>query len=213
MPFTLRTRRERAHLNLSSPRLLAKAHGHGVPGYPEEVGQRHRFPLQQRDMNHDESQQTTGIWGEEGGKTSRVHSIVMVLRHAHITFGNVNQVLDINKVQVSLHVWTRPKKSIWDQIMYTHRQMSEVCPCVCTVCVSIWLHLPDKPQNHFSWLWPALRWTFLLQRSFEGFHKSAGSGLWFRRTLLKDDLADSSSSKWQSIFLLLFFLLLRYPDV
>jgi len=61
MPFTLRTRRERAHLNLSSPRLLAKAHGHGVPGYPEEVGQRHRFPLQQRDMNHDESQQTTGI--------------------------------------------------------------------------------------------------------------------------------------------------------
>lgn len=36
------------HLHLSSSGLLVKAHGHGVAGYPEEVSQRHRFPLQQR---------------------------------------------------------------------------------------------------------------------------------------------------------------------
>lgn len=33
------------HLHLGSSGLLVKAHGHGVAGYPEEVRQRHRFPL------------------------------------------------------------------------------------------------------------------------------------------------------------------------
>lgn len=35
----------RTHLDLGSAGLLVKAHGHGVAGYPEEVCQRHRFPL------------------------------------------------------------------------------------------------------------------------------------------------------------------------
>lgn len=40
------------HLHLGSSGLLVKAHGHGVAGYPEEVCQGHRFPLQtQRTLN------------------------------------------------------------------------------------------------------------------------------------------------------------------
>lgn len=35
----------RTHLHLGGSGLLVKAHGHGVAGYPEEVCQRHRFPL------------------------------------------------------------------------------------------------------------------------------------------------------------------------
>lgn len=52
--FTLK--REHAHLDLSCSWLLVKAHGHGVPGYPEEVSQRHRFTLQEKHTRHHESE-------------------------------------------------------------------------------------------------------------------------------------------------------------
>lgn len=49
--FTVVTKTCHSYLDLSSTGLFVKAHGHGVPGYPKEVGERYRFPLQHK-MSH-----------------------------------------------------------------------------------------------------------------------------------------------------------------
>lgn len=52
-----------ADLDLGGPRLLVKAHGHGVASYPEEVGQGHRFPLQPKhNVKHWKGWWSGGWW-------------------------------------------------------------------------------------------------------------------------------------------------------
>lgn len=153
-------------------------------------------------------------------KSQTSFHIFMVFGHDKTTIRNVNWdwsvnktwakkiLLDVNELQVLLFptVCLCESKSQRESItvkrmhvLYVHSLMYQLHMCLYKGSTSVPpLQVPDTfPLD----LTPSPMDTLFF---FEGCHKSPGSGPGDVRTLLKDDLADSSSSQRQFVFLFFF---------
>lgn len=133
----------------------------------------------------------------------------MVFCHAKTTIGNVNReqsvnktwakkiLLDINELRVLLFPTTCLYESKSQRETVKRAQTNQLYMCLCLCGSTSTSHRYISPgRDPPSCYREALKVTINLP----------APGL---ETLLKDDLADSSSSWWQFVF----FFFLRYPDV
>lgn len=87
------------HLHLGSSGLLVKAHGHGVAGYPEEVCQRHRFPLRTKRVLNVTRVASAGAKRQRAAEPSRKHGSGCQFSLCRQTDGGFFSLLAFKKVQ------------------------------------------------------------------------------------------------------------------